>query len=123
MNYKLELIIIGVSDVDRAVEFYRDKAGFNIDFNVTVNPKLRFVQVTPPGSACSIAFGLGLTDMPAGSMHGLQVVVDSAQSAYDELTSRGVKCTPVEKTDWGIFTHFEDPDGNKWHCQELPKKK
>jgi catechol 2,3-dioxygenase-like lactoylglutathione lyase family enzyme len=122
MNMKLELIIIGVSDVERAIAFYRDKLGFSIDFNVTINENLRFVQATPPGSACSIAFGVGISDMPAGSMHGLQVVVDDAQAAYDELTSRGVECTPVVKLDWGTFTYFNDPDGNKWAVQQLPPR-
>jgi catechol 2,3-dioxygenase-like lactoylglutathione lyase family enzyme len=119
MEYRLELIILPVTDVDRARDFYRS-IDFVVDHDRTVRAGLRFVQVTPPGSACSIAFGEGLTDAAPGSVKGLQVVVDSAQEAHEHLSAAGVKVTDVEKLSWGNFVHFEDPDGNHWSVQELP---
>src|SRR4051794_37811284 len=110
MNWKIELIFVPVTDVDRAKEFYADKIGFTVDFDHRVNESLRFVQLTPPGSACSIAFGEGLIDMPAGSQKGIQVVVPDADEAYAHLTSKGVDATPVEELAWGRFVTFADPD-------------
>jgi catechol 2,3-dioxygenase-like lactoylglutathione lyase family enzyme len=120
MNWKIELIFVPVTDVDRAKEFYADKIGFTVDFDHRVNESLRFVQLTPPGSACSIAFGEGLIDMPAGSQKGIQVVVPDADEAYAHLTSKGVDATPVEELAWGRFVTFADPDGNAWALQQLP---
>jgi catechol 2,3-dioxygenase-like lactoylglutathione lyase family enzyme len=123
MDMKLELVAISVTDVNRAIEFYKDKVGFNLDHDHTVNESLRFVQMTPPGSACSICFGIGVADnMKPGSSKGLQMVVKDAQAAHDELQSRGVNVTDVEKQAWGKLVHFEDPDGNSWILQELPPR-
>ncbi len=120
MEMKLELIIIPVSDVDRAKAFYTEKMGFHADFDQRVNPTLRFVQLTPPGSACSIAIGEGITDAQPGSVAGLQMVVADAQAVRDELVKRGAKVSEVEVLDWGSFIYFSDPDGNKWSIQQLP---
>jgi len=122
MDYKIELIIIPVTDVDRAKTFYADQCGFHVDHDQTVSEALRFVQLTPPGSACSIAFGRGITEAAPGSLKAVQIVVDNAQQAYDELTSRGVTCTPVEDMPWGRFVFFTDPDGNGWSIQQLPPR-
>jgi catechol 2,3-dioxygenase-like lactoylglutathione lyase family enzyme len=123
MDMKLELVAIPVSDVERAIVFYRDKIGFNLDHDHTVNEKLRFIQMTPPGSACSICFGIGITDeMKPGSIKGLQMVVKDAKAAHDELKGRGVNVTDVEAQAWGKLVHFEDPDGNSWALQELPAR-
>jgi catechol 2,3-dioxygenase-like lactoylglutathione lyase family enzyme len=119
MDYKIELIILPVSDVDRAKAFYADRAGFVVDHDQRVSEHLRFVQLTPPGSACSIAFGEGLVDTPPGSVHGLQIVVDDADTAYAELSSRGVPVSEVEDLPWGRFVRFADPDGNAWALQQL----
>jgi catechol 2,3-dioxygenase-like lactoylglutathione lyase family enzyme len=122
MDMKLELVFLGVTDVDRAKAFYVDQVGFNADHDTRVNPTLRFVQLTPPGSACSIAFGEGITDMPPGSQRGLQMVVADARAIREELVSRGVDAPEVQDLDWGSFTGFTDPDGNTWAIQELPKR-
>ena len=123
MDMKLELVAISVTDVNRAIDFYKDKVGFNLDHDHTVNESLRFVQMTPPGSACSICFGIGVADnMKPGSSKGLQMVVKDAQAAHDELQSRGVNVTDVEIQSWGKLVHFEDPDGNSWTLQELPPR-
>ena len=123
MDMKLELVAISVTDVNRAIEFYKDKVGFNLDHDHTVNESLRFVQMTPPGSACSICFGIGVADnMKPGSSKGLQMVVKDAQAAHDELQSRGVNVTDVETRAWGKLVHFEDPDSNSWTLQELPPR-
>jgi len=119
MDYKLELIILPVSDVDRAKSFYVDKAGFNADFDHTVSDEVRFVQITPPGSACSIAFGKGLTEMEPGSLKGLQVVVDDADAAHADLSGRGVEVSDVDDQPWGRFVYFSDPDGNAWSVQQI----
>jgi catechol 2,3-dioxygenase-like lactoylglutathione lyase family enzyme len=119
MDYKLELIILPVSDVDRAKTFYVDKAGFNADFDHTVSDEVRFVQITPPGSACSIAFGRGLTEMEPGSVKGLQVVVDDADAAHADLSGRGVEVSDVDDQPWGRFVYFSDPDGNAWSVQQI----
>lgn len=122
MDWKLELIIIPVTDVDRAKDFYESKVGFHVDHDHVVSDDVRFVQITPPGSACSIAFGKGLTEAPPGSVRGLQVVVADADEAYRHLTSRGVECTPVDEMAWGRFVFFHDPDGNAWSVQQLPPR-
>lgn len=116
---KLELVNVPVSDVDRAIEFYT-KIGFNKDQDHTVNEKLRFVQLTPPGSACSICIGVGLSDMKPGSLKGLQVVVDSAEEARKFLLDAGLEVGEVDVQPWGSFVYFEDPDGNSWAVQQLP---
>jgi catechol 2,3-dioxygenase-like lactoylglutathione lyase family enzyme len=120
MDWKLELVIIPVSDVDAAKAFYVDKAGFNADYDYVVNDEIRFVQLTPPGSACSIAIGKGLVDSQPGSMRGLQMVVSDINAAHDELVGRGVPVGDVQVMDWGSFVFFSDPDGNEWSVQQPP---
>ena len=119
MDMKLELVAVPVTDVDRAKAFYVDQVGFNADHDHKVTDGLRFVQLTPPGSACSIVIGEGITDMAPGSQTGLQVVVDDVAVLRDELTSRGVDASPVDKQPWGWFSYFTDPDGNKWAMQQI----
>jgi predicted enzyme related to lactoylglutathione lyase len=121
MDWKLELVTIPVSDVDRAKAFYVEQAGFVADHDHVVREGLRFVQLTPPGSACSIAIGTGLTDSPVGSAQA-QLVVDDAQAARAELVSRGVDVSEVETFPWGSFVFFADPDGNRWAVQQLPPR-
>jgi len=121
VDMKIELVTVPVTDVDRAKDFYV-KAGFNADFDETVNEDLRFVQLTPPGSACSICLGVGLTKMKPGSMESIQMVVADAQKAHDELVKRGIEVSEVTPLEWGVFVYFSDPDGNKWALQELPKR-
>jgi predicted enzyme related to lactoylglutathione lyase len=120
MDFKLELIPVPVSDVDRAKAFYADNAGFTVDNDVTVRDGLRFVQLTPPGSACSISIGEGITDMAPGSLEGLQVVVEDIEAARAELVGRGIDASEVQDFPWGRFVFFKDPDGNAWSVQELP---
>jgi catechol 2,3-dioxygenase-like lactoylglutathione lyase family enzyme len=120
VDYKLELIALPVSDVDRAKAFYGDTLGWPVDHDNVVSETVRFIQVTPPGSACSIAFGLGISDMAPGSLKALQVVVASAEEAHADLTARGVACSDIDVQPWGSFVHFSDPDGNTWSCQQLP---
>lgn len=122
MDYKIELILIPVSDIDRAKAFYVDQVGFHADFDQRVDENLRFVQLTPPGSACSIAFGQGLTDAEPGSVKGMQVVIDDADRAFAELSAKGVSVTPVQDLAWGRFVYFSDPDGNAWALQQPPKR-
>ncbi len=119
MDLKLELVAIPVSDVDAAKDFYVNRIGFNADHDIEVSDEIRFVQLTPPGSACSIAIGKGITDAEPGSVEGMQVVVDNARAVRDELVSKGVEATDVEEFPWGRFTFFSDPDGNKWAVQEV----
>jgi predicted enzyme related to lactoylglutathione lyase len=119
MDFRIELVPIPVSDVDRAKEFYGEKVGWNIDHDQKVSPELRFVQVTPPGSACSFCFGLGLQMMPEGSTQFIQVVVDDADEALAYLKERGVECEGVDEQPWGRFVYFQDPDGNKWSLQQI----
>ncbi len=121
MDMKLELITLPVTDVDRAKDFYV-RVGFNADHDHTVNDDLRFVQLTPPGSACSIAIGKGLTDAAPGSVRGMQMVVASADEAHRALKERGIEVTDVDEQAWGRFVYFQDPDGNAWAVQELPKR-
>lgn len=120
MDCRIELIFVPVTDVDRARDFYVDKVGFHLDHDVRVDENVRFVQLTPGGSACSIAFGEGITTLEPGTQHGIQVVVDSAEAARTDLLSRGVEASDIDVQPWGTFTSFTDPDGNLWHIQELP---
>jgi catechol 2,3-dioxygenase-like lactoylglutathione lyase family enzyme len=121
MDLRLELIAVPVTDVDRAKEFYV-KAGFNADNDTVVNENLRFVQLTPPGSACSICIGKGLTELAPGSLDMILVVAENVQGSHDDLKQRGIDVTEIEELPWGKFVYFKDPDGNKWSVQELPKK-
>jgi catechol 2,3-dioxygenase-like lactoylglutathione lyase family enzyme len=120
VDWKLELVYVPVTDVERAKAFYTDKVGFHLDNDATVSPELRFVQLTPPGSACSISMGIGLTDAEPGSVRGLQLVVEDIQAAHDELAGRGVEVSDIDVQPWGSFVHFSDPDGNTWSVQQLP---
>ena len=122
MDWKLELVAIPVSDVDRAKTFYVDQVGFNADHDHTVSEDMRFVQLTPPGSACSIALGLGITDAPPGSVRGLQMTVTDIQQARSELAGHGVEVSEVQDFPWGSFVFFTDPDGNTWAVQQLPPR-
>jgi predicted enzyme related to lactoylglutathione lyase len=122
MDWKLELIAVPVSDVDRAKAFYAEQVGFNADHDHTVSEEIRFVQLTPPGSACSIALGKGISTAPPGSVQGLQLVVPDVRAARDELVSRGVEVSDVQEFPWGSFVFFSDPDGNGWAVQQLPPR-
>jgi predicted enzyme related to lactoylglutathione lyase len=122
MDWKLELVAIPVSDVDRAKAFYAEKIGFNVDHDHAVSDGLRFVQLTPPGSACSIAFGTGLVDAEPGSVKGMQIVVDDVEAARAELVERGAGVSDVQDFPWGRFVFFSDPDGNEWAIQQLPPR-
>ena len=121
MDYRLELITVPVSDVDRAKAFY-EQVGFHVDNDAIVNEDLRFVQITPPGSACSIAIGEGLTDAAPGSAAGLQVVVADARAAREDLAGRGIEVSDVQEMPWGTFVYFRDPDGNPWSVQQIPER-
>ena len=122
MDWKLELVAIPVSDVDRSKEFYVEKAGFVADHDHAVSEEIRFVQLTPPGSACSITIGKGVTDAPPGSVQGMQIVVADIQAAHGELAGRGVDVSDVQVFPWGSFVFFSDPDGNAWAVQQLPPR-
>ena len=122
MDWKLELIAIPVTDVDRAKAFYVDKLGFNADHDHTVSDEMRFVQLTPPGSACSIAIGIGVTEAEPGSVRGMQVVVDDVAKAREELVGRGVDASDVQEFPWGKFVFLADPDGNAWALQQIPPR-
>jgi predicted enzyme related to lactoylglutathione lyase len=119
IDYRLELIQVPVSDVDRAKDFYVNKVGFADDHDHQVNDELRFVQLTPPGSACSIALTTGAHQMEPGSIDGLQLVVDDADAAREDLAGRGVEVSEVQDFPWGRFVFFSDPDGNGWAAQAL----
>ena len=119
MEWRLELVQVPVSDVDRAKAFYVDQVGFNADHDHQVSDELRFVQLTPPGSACSIALTTGAHQMAPGSVEGLQMVVDDADAARAELTGRGVEASEVQEFPWGRFVFFSDPDGNGWAVQQV----
>ena len=119
MEIRIELVILPVTDVARARDFYVDKIGFNLDHDHRVSDDIRFVQLTPPGSACSIAIGAGLTEMTPGSIKGLQMVIADAQAAHDELAARGVDVSDVQAFPWGSFVFFRDPDGNGWALQAV----
>ena len=119
MDWKLELVAVPVSDVDRAKAFYVEQAGFNADHDHTVSDEIRFVQLTPPGSACSIALGKGIAEAEPGSVQGLQLVVADVDAARSELVERGVEVGEVQDFPWGRFIFFSDPDGNGWAVQEI----
>jgi predicted enzyme related to lactoylglutathione lyase len=122
MDWKLELVAIPVSDVDRAKAFYTEKVGFDADHDHRVSDEIRFVQLTPPGSACSIALGNGVTDAEPGSVRGMQMVVSDIEAAHAELAGRGVDVSDVQVFPWGSFVFFDDPDGNRWAVQQLPPR-
>ena len=119
MDWRLELVAVPVSDVDRAKAFYTENVGFNADHDHRVSDSIRFVQLTPPGSACSIAIGSGLVETPPGSAQGLQLVVDDVEAARAELLERGVEVSEVQDFPWGSFVFFSDPDGNGWAVQQI----
>ena len=122
MDWKIELIAVPVTDVDRAIGFYRDQVGFVLDVDAPVKPDLRFVQLTPPGSACSIVIGTGITEMRPGSQQGIQIVVPDAEAARQHLVEHDVAASEVDEQPWGKFVFFTDPDGNGWSLQELPDR-
>ena len=122
MDWKLELIAIPVADVDRAKSFYTEQAGFVADHDHAVSDEVRFVQLTPPGSACSIAFGNGISEAAPGSVQGLQLVVSDIHAAREELSGRGVAVSDVQVFPWGSFVFFQDPDGNGWAIQQIPPR-
>lgn len=122
MNWKLEVVFVPVTDVDRAKSFYVDKVGFNADHDVQVNEALRFVQLTPPGSACSVAMGTGITDMEPGSQRGVMIVVEDVAAARHQLIENGVDASDIDVQPWGSFVRFSDPDGNAWALQQLPAR-
>ncbi len=119
MDIKIELVPLAVTDVDRSVAFYGERLGWSVDHDVTVTPELRFVQVTPPGSACSVCFGVGLGMLPDGATQMVQAVVADAEEVLRDLRERGVGCSEVDDQPWGRFVHFEDPDGNRWAMQQI----
>ena len=119
MDWKLELVSVPVSDVDRAKEFYVERVGFNLDHDHQVSPDLRFVQLTPPGSGCSIAIGTGMSSAPPGSVGGLQLVVPDIEAAHAHLAARGVEVGEIQDLPWGSFVFFTDPDGNGWAVQQI----
>ena len=120
MDWKLELVGLPVSDIDRAKAFYVDQVGFNADHDHRVDENLRFVQLTPPGSACSIAIGQGIVEGEPGSVKGMQIVVADVEAAHDQLAAAGVEVSDVDHLAWGSFVYFSDPDGNSWALQQLP---
>jgi predicted enzyme related to lactoylglutathione lyase len=122
MDWKIELLAVPVSDVDRSIAFYRDQVGFNLDHDHRVSDELRFVQLTPPGSGCSIAIGEGVAQTPPGSMQGIQMVVPDIEAAHRELGERGVDAGEIQDFPWGRFVFFSDPDGNGWSVQEIPPR-
>jgi len=119
MDMRIELITIPVTDVDRARDFYAN-LGWNVDHDQVVSPELRFVQITPPGSACSIAFGQGLSEDAPGSSRNIQLVIRDADAALALLVEKGVEADGVDEQPWGRFVTFADPDGNRFTLQELP---
>ncbi len=122
MQMKLELIPVPVTDVDRAKAFYTEKIGFHADFDQQVREDLRFVQLTPAGSACSIVIGVGITTMQPGSLEGLLMVVPDVKAIREELATRGVAISEIDVQEWGSFAYFRDPDGNSWSLQQLPSR-
>lgn len=119
MEMKIELVAVPVSDTDIAKDFYVHKVGFNADHDHAVKPGLRFVQLTPPGSACSIVIGEGTTDMKPGTQKNLQMVVKDVRKIREMLLSRGVEASEVQEMPWGHFVYFADPDGNTWSLQQI----
>ena len=122
MDMKLELVAVPVTDVDRAKAFYVDQVGFHADHDQRVSDELRFVQLTPPGSACSVVIGEGITEMAPGSQRSLLAVIDDADAARAELAGRGVAVSEVDEQSWGRFVYFADPDGNSWALQQRPRR-
>jgi predicted enzyme related to lactoylglutathione lyase len=122
VDLKLEVLPVPVTDVDRAKAFYVDQVGFNADHDHRVTDELRFVQLTPPGSACSIVLGTGVTEMAPGSQKGVQMVVEDVRAMREELIGRGVDASEVQDMPWGSFTFFADPDGNTWAIQQIPPR-
>ena len=122
MDWRLEVVQVPVSDVDRAKAFYTEKVGFNEDHDHRVSADIRFVQLTPPGSACSIAIGTGIVELQPGSVQGMQLVVPDIEAAHAELVERGVEVSEVQEFDWGSFVFFNDPDGNGWSVQQVPPR-
>ncbi|HEY9456779.1 MAG TPA: glyoxalase superfamily protein [Gaiella sp.] len=122
MDWRLELVAIPVTDVDRAKAFYAEQVGFAVDHDHRVSDEVRFVQLTPPGSACSIAIGLGVTEAEPGSVKGMQVVVADIERAHAQLVDRGVDVSDIQDFPWGRFVFFQDPDGNGWAVQEIPPR-
>ena len=120
MDLRLELVPVPVSDVERAKAFYSGPAGFALDNDVTVKEGLRFIQLTPPGSGCSISIGEGITEMEPGSLEGLQLVVEDIDAAREELSGHGVEVSEIQDFPWGRFVFFSDPDGNGWAVQQIP---
>jgi catechol 2,3-dioxygenase-like lactoylglutathione lyase family enzyme len=120
VDYRIELIFVPVADLERSRRFYGETLGWSVDHDQRVNDELHFIQVTPPGSACSISFGRGVSGMAPGSLRALQVVTPSAADARDDLLARGVDVSAIDPQPWGLFLHFADPDGNTWDVQELP---
>jgi catechol 2,3-dioxygenase-like lactoylglutathione lyase family enzyme len=132
MEWKLEVVVVPVADIDRAKAFYGEQAGFVVDHDTRINDAVRVVQLTPPGSACSIVIGAGIAEMAPGSLQGLQLVVSDIDAARAELVARGVEVSPVRHIDdgawvdgrgeeWNSFIFFHDPDGNGWTVQERPQ--
>ncbi len=119
MDWKIELLALPVSDVDRAKAFYSEQVGFVVDHDHVISDDLRFVQLTPPGSGCSIAIGVGVTDLTPGSIKGVQIVVDDIEAAHSHLLDRGVEVSEVQEYPWGRFVFFDDPDGNGWAVQQI----
>lgn len=122
LQMKLELMLVPVTDVDRAKAFYTEKIGFHADFDAQPREDLRFVQLTPPGSACSIAIGTGVTTMQPGSLEGLIMVVSDVRATREELLKRGADVSEIDVQEWGSFVYFRDPDGNSWSLQQLPSR-
>ena len=122
MDWKIELLAVPVADIDRAKAFYVEQCGFNADHDHTVDENMRFVQLTPPGSACSIVLDKNMTSMETGSLQGIQCVVADADAARAELVARGVEASEVQDFPWGRFVFFGDPDGNRWSLQQLPPR-
>ncbi len=121
MNWTLEVVVVPVSDIDRAKQFYAEKVGFVLDHDRVLGPGRRVVQLTPPGSGCSIAIGTGITDAPPGSVQGMQLVVPDIEAAHEQLSTAGVGVGEIQDLPWGSFVFFEDPDGNVWAVQELKR--
>lgn len=122
MDMRIEVVFLGVTDVDRTKSFYVDQIGFHADHDQTVHEGLRFVQLTPPGSACSVAFGEGVTEMPPGAQRGVMMVVGDVAAERARLVANGVETTEVDVQAWGSFVSFADPDGNSWTLQQLPQR-
>jgi catechol 2,3-dioxygenase-like lactoylglutathione lyase family enzyme len=122
VHARIEVVTVPVSDPDVAKESYVGRLGFTLDHDQTVNEAVRFIQVTPPGSACSISFGRGLSDMEPGSLRAVMLVIDDAEAARAELIAAGVEASDVDPQPWGRFVTFQDPDGNRWTLQELPHR-